>query len=238
MDPQRRGRLPRGRGRAVAAAARADRRAVPGRRRLLAARDPAGEELCLPVPVPASRHPRPVHRPRPDPVLRLLRPVYRWHVLRHRRLGARRAGPRRGGQVLPVHLHRLAGAAARVHRPVPRRPPAHLRHGRPDCRGPAGWPRRLRRAGAAGGHARAGDQDPGGAVPHLAAARPHRGAGGRVGDPGRGAAEDGHLRVLPDRDADAAGRVAPLRRGVRRRRGGLAWSTGRWSRSPRPTSSG
>src|SRR6266700_2356972 len=44
---------------------------------------------------------------------------------------------------------------------------------------------------------------------------------GRVGDPGRGAAEDGHLRVLPDRDAHAARRVAPVRGRVRRGRGDL-----------------
>ncbi len=32
-------------------------------------------------------------------------------------------------------------------------------------------------------------------VPHLAARRPRRGAHGRLGDPGRRAAEDGHLRL-------------------------------------------
>ena len=55
-------------------------------------------------------------------------------VLRHRRLGARRPGPRRGAEVLPLHLHRVPGAAARIHRAVPRGTPAHLRHGHPDPR--------------------------------------------------------------------------------------------------------
>ena len=72
----------------------------------------------------------PVRRRRPDPVLRLLRPVHRRHVLRHRRLGPRRRAARVGAEVLPLHLPRVAGAAARVHRALRRRRPAHLRHGR------------------------------------------------------------------------------------------------------------
>ena len=58
-------------------------------------------------------------------------------------------------------------------------------------------------------------------APHLAARRPHRGADGRVGDPGRRAAEDGHLRLLPLRAAalPRGGAALPGRhRGARRHR--------------------
>ena len=55
-------------------------------------------------------------------------------------------------------------------------------------------------------------------APHLAARRPHRGPHGRVGDPGRRAPQDGHLRLLPLR----ACRSSPRRRCIprRHRRGG------------------
>ena len=41
-------------------------------------------------------------------------------------------------------------------------------------------------------------------VPHLAARRPHPGAHGRLGHPGRRAAEAGHLRLRPGGAADPA----------------------------------
>ena len=69
----------------------------------------------------------------------------------------------------------------------------------------------LRRARAARDRGRPRGEDADRAVPHLAAARAHRGARRRLGDPRRGAAEDGHVRVRPDRDADAARRLAPVR---------------------------
>ncbi len=74
-------------------------------------------------------------------------------------------------------------------------------------------------------------------VPHLAAARAHRrpGAGRRSC---RRAAEDGHLRLRPDRDADAARRLARLGARSRRRRRRLGALRARWSPSRRPTSSG
>ena len=63
-------------------------------------------------------------------------------------------------------------------------------------------------------------RDQGADVPaaHLAARRPRRGADGRLGDPGRRAAEDGHLRLPALRDA------AVPRRGRRARRRGSARS--------------
>ena len=101
----------------------------------------------------------------------------------------------------------------------------------------AGSPAR-RRAGAGRDPARAGGEDPDRPVPHLAAAGPHRRAGDRLGGPGRRAAEDGHLRLRADRDADAARGVAGLGVGDRRGRHRLGRSTAPWWRSPRPTSSG
>ena len=73
------------------------------------------------------------------------------------------------------------------------------------------------------------------AVPHVAPRRAYRGADGRLGAAGRGHAEDGHLRVHPDRAADPAGR---RRRSTRR---GSACSrrsrssTRRWPASRRRT---
>ena len=42
-------------------------------------------------------------------------------------------------------------------------------------------------------------------VPHLAARRPHRRADGRLGDSGRRAPEDGHLRIHPFQPAHPPG---------------------------------
>ena len=50
-------------------------------------------------------------------------------------------------------------------------------------------------------------------VPHLAAGRAHRSAHGRLGDPGRRLAEDGHVRIHPLLAAAAAARIPP--RGTR-----------------------
>ena len=55
------------------------------------------------------------------------------------------------------------------------------------------------------------------AVPHLVARRPHRGADDRLGPAGRDHAEDGHVRVHPDRAAGApGGRASPTPRGSAR----------------------
>ena len=49
------------------------------------------------------------------------------------------------------------------------------------------------------------------AVPHMAARRAHRGADDRLGAAGRDHAEDGDLRLHPDRPSGAAGRGSGLR---------------------------
>lgn len=74
LDPVRAVGLPRRRRRAVAAAAGAHGRAVPGLRGLLAAPDPPDAQLRRSVPVPGDGVAGAVRRPGPDLVLRLLRP--------------------------------------------------------------------------------------------------------------------------------------------------------------------
>ena len=66
--------------------------------------------------------------------------------------------------------------------------------------------------------ARAGGQDPDRPLPHLAAARPHRRARRGVGRPRRRPAQAGHVRLRPGRDAPAAGGLAVVGLGRRRRR--------------------
>ena len=62
------------------------------------------------------------------------------------------------------------------------------------------------------------------AVPHVAARRPHRGADDRLGPAGRDHAEDGDVRLHPDRAAGAA-----RGRAWRTRRGSAAWRRSRSS---------
>ncbi len=62
-----------------------------------------------------------------------------------------------------------------------------------------------------GARARVRDQGADVAVPHVAARRPHRGADDRLGPPGRHHAEDGHVRVHPDRAPDPAVRRPEVR---------------------------
>ena len=61
---------------------------------------------------------------------------------------------------------------------------------------------------------RAGVRDQGAdvPVPHLVAGRARAGADRRLGDPGRGAAEDGHVRLPALRDAAVPGGAATARR--------------------------
>jgi len=232
VDPGVRGRLPHRRRRAVAAAGGAHGRGVLRRRGVLTARDPARQVLRAAVPGPRDRVPGRLRRARPRRVLRVLRPVDRRDVRGHRDLGARRGAAALGAAVLPLHLPRLAGHAARVHLPRGRGPLGHLRHPGPARRRPARRPGRRRGADARGDRRRARDQDPGVAVPHVAPARPHRRPGGGLRGPRRGAAEDGHLRVRPRRDAAAAGRLA-LRGPRGRRARGRVGAVGR-ARRPRP----
>ena len=72
-------------------------------------------------------------------------------------------------------------------------------------------------------------------VPHLAARRPRRGADGRLGDPGRRPAEDGHLRLHPLLPAAAARRDALGGAVDGRRSRSSASSTARWWRWCRRT---
>ena len=95
-------------------------------------------------PDPRDRDERHVHRPGPDPLLRVLRDRAAADVLHDRRLG--RPQPRvRVDQVLPVHAVRLGADAAELPGPLlqGRRlsaragHPAQLRHGRAVARGTA-----------------------------------------------------------------------------------------------------
>ncbi|MGR6998081.1 hypothetical protein ACU686_08260 [Yinghuangia aomiensis] len=88
LDPQRRHQLPRRRRRAVAAADGGDRRPVPRLRRLRRAPEPPPPRLRRTVPVPGDHLPGLVRGARPHRLLRILRPVDRRDVLRHRGLGA------------------------------------------------------------------------------------------------------------------------------------------------------
>ena len=146
----------------------------------------------------AGRRPhRSVPQPRSHPVLRVLRGPARPDVLPDRTVG-RRAPVGGCPQVLPVHGLRLGLPAGRNHLPVGagqrsvRQPDLQLpRAARPrhlpdrPVLAVRGLRDRLRHQGAAV------------PVPHLAARRPHRGADGRLGDPGRRAPEDGDLRLPP-----------------------------------------
>ena len=146
-----------------------------------------------------------LHRVRPDPVLRVLGARPGPDVLPDRDLGVDE--PRvRGDQVLPVHAVRVDLHAAGLPGHVLRRArPAHLQPAGADRLRAGGRVRpdvpadRVRRRGA-----RAGREGPDVAAAHVAARRPHRGADDRLGPAGGRDAEDGHLRVHPDRDPDAA----------------------------------
>ena len=158
------------------------------------------------------RRARHVPRARPAAVLRVLRGDPRPDVPDHRRLG-RRATRVRGREVLPVHDGGLGVPARRDPVPVREvRTAAGRRHLLPAGSGAAGAagrhrtlalpgvPGRLRREGA--------DLPPA----HLAARRPHRGADGRLGDPGRRDAEGRRVRPDPVQPRAVPGGVPPLRR--------------------------
>ena len=101
---------------------------------------------------------------------------------------------------------------------------------------PAGALRRCRSAGERAvlvlPGVRAGVRDQGAAVPvpHLAARRARRGADGRVGHPGRRAAEDGHLRPGALRVPAVSRRGRWRSRRASRCSPSSASSTARWSR--------
>ena len=95
VDPGRGVELPRRRRRAVPAAGGDDHARVPGLRGLRAPRAAATPAAGGAVPVPRGGLPGPVRLRRPDPVLRLLRPLDRGHVLLDQRVGARRTPPGR-----------------------------------------------------------------------------------------------------------------------------------------------
>ena len=163
------------------------------------------------APAARGRLPRRVPRARPLPVLRVLRDRARADVLPHRRAGAT---PNRRYAAMKFFLYTMFGSAFMLVGLVAHRRPARQGPGgdltfdlveiaeRPGRdrhhHRPLAVPRlrhRVRRQGAA--------------VPaaHLAARRPHRGADGRLGDPGRRHAEARHLRV-------PALRPLPVPRGV------------------------
>ena len=172
-------------------------------------------------PDPRDRHERHVHRPGPDPLLRVLRDRAAPDVLHDRRLG--RPEPRvRVDQVLPVHAVRLGADAAEL--------PGALLQGRRRRRTSRASQHSfdmvlLSQRGRRGPRAQHADPDLRGhvprlrdqgadvPVPHVAARRAHRGADGRFGAAGRDPAEARRLRLHPHRAADAPAR--PRRRGRR-----------------------
>ena len=115
--------------------------------------------------------------------------------------------------------------------------------GRPACRAST-WSisttlehpaRRLQTLAVPGVRARVRDQGAAVPVPHLAARRARRGADGRLGHPGRRAAEDGHLRPAAVRVPAVPGGGARRSRRSSRCWRSSASSTARWSRWCSPT---
>ncbi len=147
--------------------------------------------------------PRAVRRRRPDRVLRLLRPVHRRHVLRHRRLGHGDAAR----SALKFFLYTFLGSLALLLGFIGlyvAADPHTFDMVQLAAAAPAAGTALGGRPGAGRDPARAGGEDPDrsrstpGCRPRTPT--PRR----RLGGAGRGAAEDGHLRLRPDRDADAA----------------------------------
>ena len=153
--------------------------------------------------------------PGPLPLLRVLGGHAHPDVLPHRDLGPRAAHLRRG-EVLPLHLRRQRADARGVPGPLQERRPRHLRH--PEARGGAGGPG-LPDLALPGLRPRLRDQGADVAVPHLAARRARRGPDRGLGHPGRGAAEDGRLRLPPARHPALPGRGDALRPARGRPRG-------------------
>ena len=179
-----------------------------------------------------------VRRARPLPVLHLLGADARADVLPHRHLG-RPAAHLRRDQVLPLHDGRQRADAGRdpaacyfQHRATSRR---RARSTSTRCSTASSIPAAMQMLAVPRVRARLRDQGADVPVPHLAARRPRRGADRGLGDPGRRAAEDGHLRLPALRAAAlprGRDRAAPLHRGARR---SSASSTARWSRWCRRT---
>ena len=218
MDRRDRRAVPRGHRRHLDGAVRAHVPAVvPVRHLHLAVRAGARPHEGVPRPdAPArDRDGRDVHRVRPDPVLRVLGDGPRPDVLPDRDLGLRE--PRvRGDQVLPLHALRLRLHAAGVPRALLHR--TGTAHVRPrEAHRVRGKRRLLPHVPAdrvRGDRARVRDQGSDVAVPHVAARRPYGGSDDRLGAAGRDHAEDGDVRVHPDRAAGAARRARrPTRRG-------------------------
>ena len=139
---------------------------------------------------------RRVRRARSLPVLRLLGSDADPDVFRDRGVGRRQSRLRRG-EVRPLHDGRLRAHAGGHSRAVL---PARRRHRRLHVR--SADPHALRAGAGARPDAhvprlRAGlcHQSAAVPVPHVAARRPRRGAHGRLGDPRRRAAQDGHVRL-------------------------------------------
>ena len=142
--------------------------------------------------------------PRPLPLLRLLGGHARPDVPDHRGLGW--PAPRvRGGEVHPLHDGRLRSDAPGHPDPLlsPGCPHGVVRLRRRDA---APHPPEPPGAALPGLRARLRDQGADGPFPHLAARRPRGGAHRGQRDPGRRAAQDGHLWVPALRPADLSRR--------------------------------
>ena len=169
-----------------------------------------------------GRHPRHLPRPRPGAVLRLLRGRAAADVRGDRRSGAARTGGTRPASSCSTRCSArcCCWSASSRWSPAPapptwsRSPPA-----RPTCR------RGTQLAAFIAARGRVRGEESTVAAAHLAARRAHRGADGRHRDPGRRAAEDGHVRPDPGR----------RRRGAGGRRGGPRRCSACWP-SPRSSS--
>ena len=128
----------------------------------------------------------------------------------------------RGDQVLPLHDGRQPADAGRDPLPASLRTCRRPARRRPSTYGSSTGARRstAREQLLAVRRLRARLRDQGADVPaaHLAARRAHRGADRRLGDPGRRAAQDGHLRLPALRDAALPDAAARRRRPLMRRR--------------------
>ena len=167
---------------------------------------------------------------RPVPVLRVLGRDADSDVFPHRHLGLRPARLR-GGEVPALHDGRQRPDAGRHHRA---RRDAQAGDRRLQLR-PAEALRaadRRRHADLAVPRLRAGLRDQGAAVPaaHVAARRARAGADRGLGDSGRRAAEDGHLRPGALRVPAVPGSGRDVRAVSSRRSPSSASSTARWSR--------
>ena len=156
-----------------------------------------GPGVLLLLPDPADGDAGRLHGPGLLPLLRLLGSHAGAHVLHHRDLGRPQEAVRRH-QVLPLHAAGIGPAPAGNPGPLlsPVRRQGRLVLRRPGLSG-TGHPARSPVLDLPGHVRRVRHQGSAVSLPHLAPGRPRRGSDGRLGHPGRGAPQDGHLWFRP-----------------------------------------